>query len=488
MSYDQYRTALIEAFYQNQLETLMSDYRPDRPTVILLPGIMGSQLECTNKPYPASDAVISEIIWMDLGIAWPKLDAKRLEIDLQKQDLDSFVVAPYGAVSFATQTPYNELRDFARAPAQDWNYAVFGYDWRRPLTENSGYFKAFVRDFQQRVIDVFGSKNDPIKNLTVVCHSMGGLVATNALRDEKFSGLGFSAVVTIGTPFYGSAAAQNAFYVGMPGLLNSMYTAGTMVRLISSFPGAYSLMFLPQSVYQRDGHTIGLPRYPELDPNGNVDVDPYDPSHAVMRRWPKDVKNHRQYLLDARQQLEDISRPINTNVAPAFFNVRSSLDETTAAEVHWNNVDGDAYVPGTSPSPVAGVAGPGDGTVPSWSAFHAYCRTNNRFELKQAKVHGALLEHPEVLSLIASIVNKKKKQPRAPTKRTAPAAASPVKLASIVADWTKRAEAGKAPPPELFEKPVLRAMLTQLLNGPKPTILKSSIKKSNPRKSDKKKR
>jgi pimeloyl-ACP methyl ester carboxylesterase len=482
MSYDQYRTTLIEAYYQNQLETLMSGYRPDRPTVILLPGIMGSQLERTNKPYPEGDAVINDIIWMDLGIAWPKLDGKSLEIDQQGEDIGSFVVAAYGPLSFATQTPYNELRDLARAPAQDWNYAVFGYDWRRPLTESSGYFKTFVRDFRQRVIDHFGAKNDPIPNLTVVCHSMGGLVATDALRDQNFSGLGFSAVATIGTPFYGSAAAQNAFYVGMPGVLNGMYKAATMVRLVSSFPGAYSLMFLPKSIYRRDGRKIGLTRYPEYDPNGNGDLDPYDSSPTVMRRWPKDVKDHRQYLLDARQQLENISGPINANVAPAFFNVRSSLDQTTPVEILWNDVDGDDNVPGTSPSPLAGVAGGGDGTVPFWSAFHAYCRTGNRYELKQAKDHATLLEHPEVLSLIASIVKKRKKLSKAPTRGVAPARASKKKLAAVVADWTKRTESGKAPPPELFQKPVLRAMFSELLNGPKPPMLKGGAKRSKPRK------
>jgi pimeloyl-ACP methyl ester carboxylesterase len=382
------------------------------------------------------------------------------------------------------------LRDFATYPPQDprWNYAVFGYDWRRPLTESSGYFKAFVRDFRQRVIEK--KFDDPIPNLTIVCHSMGGLVATDALRDQSFSGFGFNAVVTIGTPFYGSAAAQNAFYVGMPDTLNPMYKAATMVRLISSFPGAYSLMFLPKSVYQRDGQKIGLTRYPEFDPDGNGDVDPYDPDPAVMRRWPKDVKNHRQYLLDARQQLENISAPINANVAPVFFNVRSSLDKTTAVQVLWNNVDGDDNVPGTSPSPLAGVAGGGDGTVPDWSAFHAYCRTGNRYELKKAKVHGKLLEDPEVISLIASIVKKKKgkKPARASITGTAPAVTSKKKLTSIVADWTKRTEAGKPPPLELFQKPVLRALMTELLNGPKPPMLKGGTKQSKPRKSGKTKR
>ena len=54
MPYEDYRTDLIELYYQNQLETLMSGYNPGQPTVILLPGIMGSQLMRTAKPYPAS--------------------------------------------------------------------------------------------------------------------------------------------------------------------------------------------------------------------------------------------------------------------------------------------------------------------------------------------------------------------------------------------------------------------------------------------------
>jgi hypothetical protein len=72
--------------------------------------------------------------------------------------------------------------------------------------------------------------------------------------------------------------------------------------------------------------------------------------------------------------MENISTPIDASIAPRFFNVRSSLDETTAVELLWNNVDGDDIIPGTTPSPLAGVPGPGDGTVPAWSAWHAYCR------------------------------------------------------------------------------------------------------------------
>src|SRR5215213_628543 len=109
MPYEDYRTDLIELYYQNQLETLMSGYNPGQPTVILLPGIMGSQLMRTAKPYPASPNVPTEIVWMNIGIL--SNDALKLEIDVQGKDLDSFVIAAYGALRFGNQTPYNELRD-----------------------------------------------------------------------------------------------------------------------------------------------------------------------------------------------------------------------------------------------------------------------------------------------------------------------------------------------------------------------------------------
>ena len=60
MSYEQYRASLIQSYYDYQLETLMSDFDPRRPTVILLPGGMGSQLERTERAYPANPNLIME--------------------------------------------------------------------------------------------------------------------------------------------------------------------------------------------------------------------------------------------------------------------------------------------------------------------------------------------------------------------------------------------------------------------------------------------
>lgn len=465
MSYNTYRQKLIASYYDYQLESLVTAFHPDKKSVILLPGGMGSQLERTESPYPNSPNVITRIIWVDSGIVG-ELDALKLEIDPQGKDKDSYVIAPHGPLSFGLLglKPYEKLRDFAQT--QGWNYGVFGFDWRRPLEESSKFFKDFILSFRRRIIHDYGK--DPIPNLTIVCHSMGGLVCTDALRDGQFSNIGLHAVITIAAPFYGTSTQQERYFVGIPEFLNTIYSAKEVVRIVASLPGPYVLMFMPKSIYNRDGGRLNLARYPQYDPNRNIDTDPYDP--AVMKRWPKVVRDHRQYLLDAKKSMENISTPIAANIAPRFFNVRSCLDKTTAVELRWNNVDGDDIVPGITPSPLTGVAGPGDGTVPGWSAWHAYCRGANRHELKQAKDHAFLLEHPEVLAVIDSIV-KIRKLPTAMKRRAVrPAVASEEAMARAVTKWVKRRKRKQPLPPELLAKPVQRAMLASLIAGKKPRM------------------
>ena len=486
MSYESYRKAKIQGYYDYQLETFVSGFDPTRPTVVLLPGGMGSQLERTENPVGTEPNVINDVIWMDWGIVWPKKDAFKLEIQVtggSERDKDSYVVAPHGPLKFITQTPYDKLKEFA---AKKWNYCVFGFDWRRPLAESSAYFKDFIYDFQKRI--VASHRIDPIPNLTIVCHSMGGMACAYALRDPRFSALGFHAAVTVATPFYGTSNQIERYYNGDGGLLNMIYGTKAVAEITSSLPGPYTLMSLPREIYLRDGKRLGLARYPQMDPNGNTDADPYDA--AFMSRWPLPVQDHQQYLARARAELVYISQPIAASIAPVFFNVRSSLDTTTASELLWSNVDGDSFIPGTTPSPVAGMAGPGDGTVPSWSAWHAYSQARNRHELKQAKDHGALLEHPEVLDVIDTIVKTRKlpvstkrsirakagKAKSGPVKagpaKAGPAKASPAKTARIVDAWIGSGKRKQAPPRELFDEAVQKTIVTGLISGKKPRMVR----------------
>jgi pimeloyl-ACP methyl ester carboxylesterase len=469
-NYEDYRAVLIDEYYANQLETLVSGFNPERKTVILLPGGMGSQLQRTEHPFPEKPNPPDDVIWLDAGIFGLPADGLKLEIDKARKDIDAYVVAARGPIGFWTQMPYEELENRAR---DHWNYGVFGFDWRRPLKESAAYFKSFIGEFRKRVRAKF--HRDPIPNLTIVCHSMGGLVAAAALRDEDFSGLAFNAVVTIATPFYGTSTQQDRYFIGEKSL-NWRYGAETVARIIASLLGPYTLMFLPQEVFLSDGGSIGLTAYPEHDPSNK----PCDPFSAAMKpRWPQVVQDHWQCIEDAKQEMIEIAKPINSKIVPRFFNVRSALDKKTAVELIW---DGDSVDPENgSTSPLSGRAGPGDGTVPAWSAFHAYCKDQNRHDLTQTQgtEHANLLNHDEVLTLIETVVatgklsaarRKLRKRPKADAK--GPAVLTPKKLDAAVTKWVADSRdklVPLPPPPE-----VQRAFVASLIGGTKPRMVGKS--------------
>ena len=96
MAYDDYRAKLIEAYYINQLNEFFGGFDVKKPTVILLPGGMGSELTRTRGPFPQQPNLFNDTIWMDLSLLTG--DAKKLQVQKNVRDLDSFVVAANGPV------------------------------------------------------------------------------------------------------------------------------------------------------------------------------------------------------------------------------------------------------------------------------------------------------------------------------------------------------------------------------------------------------
>ena len=245
-------------------------------------------------------------------------------------------------------------------------------------------------------------------------------------------------------------------------LLNGIYGRKNVVRIIASLPGPYTLMLLTKAIFHRDHQRLNLTKYPQYDLHDKSEAEPYDP--AMNRRYPTTASA--QHIAYAPSELLKVAEPINPNIASVFFNVRSSLDTKTAVELMWQNIQGDKAPAGSSP--LTGVPGPGDGTVPAWSAWHAYARTNNRYELRQASSHGALLEHDEVLAVIASIVANMKFPAIRKRAARAPTLASKRKVDQVMQQWAKNAKAKPKAPKELFEAPVQRAILANLMAGPRP--------------------
>ncbi len=145
--------------------------------VIVVPGIMGSQLGLVRTPPLPND-----VLWVDpIDISVGRLASLRLPGTAR--------IVPLGVVL------YSYLRLKLRLRAAGFAVAFHDYDWRLGVDE-------LGRAFAERL------RNEPARKLAVVAHSLGGLVSRAAValpgaeRVER--------VVLLGTPNFGSFAPIQA--------------------------------------------------------------------------------------------------------------------------------------------------------------------------------------------------------------------------------------------------------------------------------------
>lgn len=146
-------------------------------TVIVVPGIMGSQLGLRRAPPLPND-----VLWVDpIDIEIGRLAALRLP-----------AAAPIVSLGVVI---YSYLRLKLQLRAAGFNVSCHDYDWRLGVDE-------LGKAFADRL------KSEPAARLAIVAHSMGGLVSRAAIalpgteRVER--------VVLLGTPNFGSFATVQA--------------------------------------------------------------------------------------------------------------------------------------------------------------------------------------------------------------------------------------------------------------------------------------
>lgn len=398
MSYDQWRAIAIRNVYASTIKALMEEYRPGRPTVVLLPGGMGSQLDRSLVPYTGRNLPPFEYdaVWIDPGILFNQ-DALTLEIDDRGRDKGQHVIVPNGPLRFLVKA-YDQTASFCRA--QGWNFVAFGFDWRRSIVENAGYLEEFLRLFRETALRKHNE--NPLPRTTLLAHSQGGLVAKLLLHRIVDVPAWLDKVITVATPYYGTWSHQRRYFVGETPL-NALHGASRVSRIIASLPGPYILMFLDQATFERDGGRIGLDAYPITDADTGAPTDPYD--LANLDRYTPWV--NRTHLNDARLLRGTLTGPLPAPVQSRLYNIRSRLDGETPTRLAWRWIDS-SFDPDSDPSPIiaASTAGGGDGTVPGWSAWLADAPAANRIELQTAAVHMELMEHVEVLGIAQGLIEQ----------------------------------------------------------------------------------
>jgi pimeloyl-ACP methyl ester carboxylesterase len=225
--------------------------------VVVLPGITGSVLQRDGKDVWAfSPSAIARGLFSGLG------SLRRLELtddDWTVDDLGDGVTADrvvpdlhlipglwkidgYGVLVKTLQ------REFALEEGR--NFFTFPYDWRR---DNRASARALQRRAHEWLQAWRTSSGNAEAKLILVGHSMGGLVsryfveALGGWRDTR-------AVVTFGTPFYGS---MNAIEFLVHGMRKGIGPIGVdLSPLLRSFTSVQQLVPIYRCVHDRAGNQV----------------------------------------------------------------------------------------------------------------------------------------------------------------------------------------------------------------------------------------
>ena len=202
-----------------------------RGRVIVVHGIMGAMLDVVDARGS------SERVWL----SYTRLCTGRiadLELGADEQPKKPNIRVKTAGLDRGTYLPL--LLELDR----EWEVLPFAYDWREDIERSADHLAAEVRRF---------GRGEP---LHLIAHSMGGLVSRcmilrhpelwKAMADPN----GFASggrLVMLGTPNHGSFAIPlmlcgEEFLVRALALLDTEHDKRGLLRILSSFPGAYQML------------------------------------------------------------------------------------------------------------------------------------------------------------------------------------------------------------------------------------------------------
>ena len=191
-------------------------FDPKRPTVVIVPGIMGSHLKFNN-----------DRLWLQyLEIIKGKL--KGLDINQ--------TITPDGIVD----RYYGKLESYFYS--KNYNVISFDYDWRLNILDEAKRFNQMIADLVLQN-----------QNIQFICHSMGGLVFLSAYNFTKsainnlFSQNANARVLFLGVPVTGSYSILSLLtgrdrIIKTIALIDIYNSKKTLLQVFSKFPGMIQLM------------------------------------------------------------------------------------------------------------------------------------------------------------------------------------------------------------------------------------------------------
>ncbi|WP_299848738.1 hypothetical protein [uncultured Roseovarius sp.] len=399
--YSYFETVHIESMdmIDEALDVFFQNFDPNQPTIVLLPGGLGSALRQSRSAFngfPQPPSAFRRVIWVNMGLLFG--EALRLPIDADGFDTKHKIVVADGDIDYCLVHPYSDavryFRDHLCA-----NVLVMGWDWRRKVMTSVDYLAQTLTEMSARALNMTGQ--NILQNTHLIGHSMGGMVAKLLMSSQPHLAKDLQGMISVGSPFYGYFGQLDRFYNGVE-YFNMLYSAPVVAKITSSWPGMYSLLPIDEMTYDHSHKAIGLTSYPVVDSESGKPVDPY--SSSSFSRYPKWTRTGEiPRGFSVRQVL---AAPLQGSLGEKVFHLRVNEADTTQSSAIWEPKLPPHYVPGHSPSPVKFGLGAGDGTIPVWSAALASTPKANITDFATGS-HAFLMEEPEILAKIANIITGK---------------------------------------------------------------------------------
>jgi pimeloyl-ACP methyl ester carboxylesterase len=362
-----------------------ADLSPKPRTIFLFPGGMGSQLLRATADFNHGPFFFYLPAWIDPFIVLGTAINLQTQTPPDYDDYQQHYIVPNGCIDCPPNLrPYAGFINWCQS--SNIHLFVFGWDWRRSSEATANFFlNRFLPVFDTCATNASCSPH-PLDNFWLVGHSFGGMVvkqivnhATNPYVQRM------KRAITVGSPFYGYGGQVHRYFKGDAQLNWTLNPNGAqrVTEIVSSLPGGYELLFLPEATYNSnqaafasDPDGYNLMSYPSMDADNPAErADPYNPipippatnPHGYVRY----ISSHGfdMNLLAAGKIASDkVTQPLAANVRNKFYNIRGVGNNNTVVSQTWKRV-----LPTFNPDnnndkdPVTDTKGPGDGLLPAWS-------------------------------------------------------------------------------------------------------------------------
>ena len=187
----------------------------DKPVVVLIPGVMGSNLVQNGHE-----------IWLNYGRI---VTGSVTRLAIENKDIEP---------SSLVATPYQAFVEYLQA--KDYEVLIFPFDWRQSTSVAASRLATTLKEYEH------------LDKIQIVAHSMGGLVVRALMLQHKaiwdrLTDLPNFRTIMLGTPWRGSYLIPQTL-TGHGDTIRSLYnysltkTMKGLLEVFSKFPGLYELL------------------------------------------------------------------------------------------------------------------------------------------------------------------------------------------------------------------------------------------------------